>query len=165
MFAKFWPSLPHQSPENASMLLNSVKQIKYFDNHNQEGFMPHILGSFHKGNFSNDGDRNDREKVIRFEININLHKCDYFAIFPSCLITTMLAKCATTGLVCAPQNQTSRIQYLSVQVVIKTSNVTISSCCFAEDGKELLLSACRTSGTLNFIHSAANQILHLWHFR
>ena len=47
--------------------------------------MAHILGSFHKGNFSNDVDRNDREKVIRFETNMNLQKCDYFAIFASAL--------------------------------------------------------------------------------
>ena len=33
-----------------------------------------------------------------------LRVCDYFAILPSCSHSTMLAKCATTGLVCALLN-------------------------------------------------------------
>ena len=48
---------------------------------------------------------------------------------------------------------------LFAQVVVKTANVVIARCYFAEDGTELLqLSACRTCSTLIFPRSI-NRIL------
>ena len=54
---------------------------------------------------------------------------------------------------------------LRAQVVIKTSNMVISRCCFStEDDTEFFWSACCTCGTLIFHHSI-NQILNLCHCR
>ena len=46
----------------------------------------------------------------------------------------------------------------------KTVNEVISRCCFAEDGTDLFISACRTCSTLIFTRST-NQILNLWRCR
>ena len=95
--------------------------------------------------------------------NIHLHNCDYFAISPSCSHLTMLARNPTTGLVCAPLHQIPRTKDLRLyaQVVIKTLNVVISRCCFAEYGTDLFISACRTCSTLIFPHSTS-QVLNLY---
>ena len=50
------------------------------------------------------------------------------------------------------------------QVVIKTVNEVISRCCFAEDGMDLFISACRACSTLIFTRST-NEILNLWRCR
>ena len=50
------------------------------------------------------------------------------------------------------------------QVVIKTVSEAISRCCFAEDGRDLFISACRTCSMLIFTRST-NQILNLWRCR
>ena len=42
--------------------------------------------------------------------------------------------------------------------MIKTVNVVISRCCFAENGTDLFIRACRTCSTIIFSHST-NQIL------
>ena len=78
----------------------------------------------------------------------------------------MLAKYAITGLVCAPWNQIQRIKdvRLYAQIVIKTVNIVISRCCFAENGTHLFKRACRTCSRLIFPHST-NQILYLWRCR
>ena len=104
-----------------------------------------------------------RKKLLE---NKHLRSCDYFAIILSCSHFTMFAKNATTGLFCAPLNQIQGIKDLRLyaQVVIKTINVVISRCCFAEDGTDLFISACRTCSSLIFPHST-NQILNLWHCR
>ena len=49
-------------------------------------------------------------------------------------------------------------------MLIKTLNVVNSRCCFAEDGTDLFITACRTCSTIIFPHSA-NQILNLWRCR
>ena len=87
--------------------------------------------------------------------NKHLCNCNYFAIIPSCSHFTMLAKNATTGLVCAPLNFIQRIKdsELYAQIVIKTVNVVISRCCFVEDGTDLLITASRTCITLIFPRS------------
>ena len=46
------------------------------------------------------------------------------------------------------------------QVFINTVNVVISRCCFAEDGTDLFIRACRTWSTIIFPRST-NQILNL----
>ena len=40
---------------------------------------------------------------------------------------------------------------LFARVLIKTVNVVISPCCFAEDGTDLIVGACRTCSTLIFL--------------
>ena len=87
--------------------------------------------------------------------NKHLRNCDYLR-----LSYLVLAKQATTGLVCAPLNEIQRIRDLQLyaQVVIRTVNVVILRCCFAEDGTDLFISACCTCSTLIFPPST-NQIL------
>ena len=65
----------------------------------------------------------------------------------------MLVKNPTTGVVCALLNYIRRIKdlRLNAQVVIKTVNVVISRCCFAEDTTDFFISACRTNSTLIFL--------------
>ena len=67
--------------------------------------------------------------------------CHYFAIIPSCSHFTMLARNPTTGLVCAPLiNQMARTKdFLYAQVAIKTVNLLILRCCFAENGTDLII--------------------------
>ena len=75
----------------------------------------------------------------------------------------MLAKYATTGLVCAPLNLIQRIKDLQlyIQIVVKAVNMVISRCSFKEDGTDVLVSPCRKCSTLIFPHST-NQIHNLW---
>ena len=95
--------------------------------------------------------------------NKYLPNCDYFAIVPSCTHSIIMVKYATTGLVCALLHSIRRIKDLPLygQVVIKTVNVIISRCFFAEDGTDLFIRACCTCSTLSFSYST-NQILNLW---
>ena len=68
-------------------------------------------------------------------------------IVPSCSRSIILAEYAITGLVCAPWNW---ICAVVCPVVIKTVhivNIVISRCCFAEDGRDLFISACHTCST------------------
>ena len=71
--------------------------------------------------------------------NQQLRSCDYFVIIPTTLNFTVLVKYATTGLQGAPFKQIERIKELLfyAYVVVKTANVVISLCCFAEDSTEL----------------------------
>ena len=55
--------------------------------------------------------------------------CDYFAIIPTCSKDTMLANYAATGL--------KEDLLLFAQVAVKTANVVISGCRFANDDMEL----------------------------
>ena len=49
--------------------------------------------------------------------------------------------------------QGMRDLWFYAQVVIKTVNEVISRCCFAEDGTDFFISACRTCSTLIFTWS------------
>ena len=74
--------------------------------------------------------------------------------------------CYKWGLVCPTLNEIQRIRdlWIYAQIFIKTVNEVISRCCFAEDGTDLFISACRTCSTLIFPRST-NQILNLWRCR
>ena len=82
------------------------------------------------------------------------------------LHSILLAKYATSGLVCATLNEIQRIRdlWFYAQFVIKTVNEVILPCCFAEDGTALFISACCTCSTLIFTRST-DQILNLWRCR
>ena len=62
--------------------------------------------------------------------NEELRNCDYFAIILSCSYFTM---------------------DWSARVLIKTVNVVISPCCFAEDGTDLFVGASGTCSTIIFL--------------
>ena len=86
--------------------------------------------------------------------NKHLPNREYCANVLSSLHAIMLAKHTTTRLVSAPLNQIQRIKdvRLHAQVVIKTVNVVISCCCFAEDSTYLFIRASHTCSTLIFYY-------------
>ena len=70
--------------------------------------------------------------------NQHLRSCDYFAIVPSPFDSTMLVKYATNGPQGTPFKQILRIKelllhHMLTDVVVKTANVLMSLCCFADD--------------------------------
>ena len=105
------------------------------------------------GSFSNDD--GDGKKINTSHEYKHLRNCDYFAIISSCLHFNE-----------EPCNwiSPSAVNTLKIngctQVFINTVNVVISRCCFAEDGTDLFIRACRTWSTIIFPRST-NQILNL----
>ena len=86
-------------------------------------------------------------RFFQFESHKNLLWCS-----PEC----SLSQTWRTLLITRPRK--GRQKKEKAQVVIRTVNVVILRCCFAEDGTDLFISACCTCSTLIF-RPSTNQIL------
>ena len=76
--------------------------------------------------------------------NTHLRNCEYFVIFPSCSHSTMLAKYATTGVVCAPVKVTTENQRFPIVCSSCLQNWKCGiflHCCSKEDGTDLFIRA------------------------
>ena len=82
-------------------------------------------------------------RKTKFQIT-HLRNCEYFVIFPSCSHSTMLAKYATTGVVCAPVKVTTeKISDCMFKFSTKPKMwYFFLNCCSEEDGTDLFIRAC-----------------------